>query len=62
MYGTERRNIRNIYIPYIRGGGGGFLGNAETMLAVPLDTGMLVRMISLKECIHYVRSRGWLGI
>ena len=30
MYGTERRNIRNIYIPYIRGGGGGgFPGNAH---------------------------------
>ena len=38
MYGTERRNIRNIYIPYIRGGGGGggFPGNVETMLATPL--------------------------
>ena len=35
MYGTERQNIRNIII-YIRGGGGGFPGNAETMLATPL--------------------------
>ena len=42
MYGTERRNIRNIYIPYIRGGGGGGVsgqrGNNAGYATVPAET------------------------